>query len=202
MIHVGKVMNEQNDKKTKNKFQWFLYVVLIPLLFAIFIGLVVAQVAGVNVFEKAKEISTKLPFAASANSETKSGKSLKKYEDKIVDLQAEIENKNAELTQLQSKIDSQDTEKNQLLLEQKRLQDEITELKQIQEKNKKAFSEIVRTYETMSAKNAAPIILNMNDKEALKILSNMKSDVLAKVMEKMPADRAAKYTELLSANTN
>ncbi|GIN83699.1 hypothetical protein J6TS2_00850 [Heyndrickxia sporothermodurans] len=198
---MDKVVKNQKEEHSKNKFQWFLYVFFIPLLFAIVIGLVVAQFAGINVFEKAKEISGKLPFTSSKTSET-SKKSLKEYEDKIIDLQAEIENKDAELNQLQSKIDSQDNEKKQLLLEQKRLEDEIIELKQLQEQNKKAFNEVVQTYESMSPKNAAPIILNMSDKEALKILSNLKSDILAKIMEKMPADRAAKYTEMLSAKTN
>ncbi|MGE8204080.1 MotE family protein [Heyndrickxia sp. NPDC080065] len=194
-------MKDINEKQPKNKFQWFLTVIFIPLLFAVFVGLIVAQVAGVNVFEKAKDLSGKLPFVSSQANKT-SEKSLKEYENKIIDLQAEIENKDAELTQLQTKIDNQDSEKKQLLLEQKRLEDQIDELRQMQEQNKKAFTEIVRTYDSMSPKNAAPIILNMKDEEALKILSNLKSETLAKIMEKMPADRAAKYTELLSSKTN
>ncbi|MEC1376165.1 MotE family protein [Heyndrickxia oleronia] len=194
-------VKEKIEDQPRSRFQWFLYVIFIPLLFAIVIALIVAQFAGVNVFEKAKDLSGKLPFISSKVEKT-SGKSLKEYEDKIIDLQAEIENKDTELTQLQSKIDSQDNEKQQMLLEQKRLEDEIDELKQIQNQNKKAFQEIVQTYESMSPKSAAPIILSMTDPEALKILSNLKSDVLAKIMEKMPADRAAKYTEMLSAKTN
>lgn len=195
-----KELTEQKEEKQSNKLQWFL-VIFIPLLFAIMIALVVAQVAGVNVFEKTKEISEKLPFVSSIANK-KVNKSLKNYEDKIITLQAQIENKDAQMSQLQNKFDSQDNEKKQLLLEQQRLEDEIEELKQIQNENKKAFKEIVSTYETMSAKSAAPIILKMNDDEALKILSNLKAETLAKIMEKMPADRAAKYTEMLSSETS
>ena len=83
-------------------------------------------------------------------------------------------------------------------LQKTQLEQQIDELKQIQEQNKRDFKEIVTTYETMSAKNAAPIILNLKDDEAVKILSSISPDVLSKIMENMPATRAAKYTELLS----
>ena len=72
----------------------------------------------------------------------------------------------------------------------------------IQEENKRAFREIVKTYETMSAKSAAPIISNMDTSEAVKILTNIKPESLAAIMEKLPAEEAAKYTELLTNETN
>ena len=57
---------------------------------------------------------------------------------------------------------------------------------------------MIKTYETMSAKKAAPIITQLNDKEAMTILANIKSDTLAAIMEQMNAVDAAKYTSLLT----
>lgn len=55
-----------------SKFQWFL-VIFIPLIFAVTVALIVLTVAGVNVADKAKEMSAKIPFI-------ESGKRMRKKE--------------------------------------------------------------------------------------------------------------------------
>lgn len=62
------------------------------------------------------------------------------------------------------------------------------------------MKEIVNTYEKMSAKAVAPIIVEMKDEQALEILSNLKPDTLSQVLAKMDPKEAARYTELLSKN--
>lgn len=190
------VLEKQKEVKRKtNPFQKFIFLVLIPLLFAIFIGLLIASVAGVNVFQKAKDISGKLPFVT----EKTEKENIADFENKLISLDAEIKNKNVEIEQLQAKLENNETEKERFLLEKKQLEQTIDELKIIKDENKRAFKEIVSTYEAMAPKSAAPIILEMNDSEAVKVLSNLSTDQLAKIMEKMPPKNAAKYMELLSS---
>jgi flagellar motility protein MotE (MotC chaperone) len=83
-------------------------------------------------------------------------------------------------------------------LEKDRLLQEIDDLQAIQAENKRAFKDIVRTYETLSAKKAAPIITKMTNDEALKILTNIKAETLAGILENMQPEDAAKYTQLLT----
>ncbi|MBB2478667.1 MotE family protein [Bacillus sp. APMAM] len=186
------------EEKSGNKFLWFIYVVVIPLLFAIVIALIVTTFAGINVFEKAKELGEKTHIL-SANNATNSSKA---DEDKIISLNAEIQNKDTQIENLQKQLDSGDNEKQQLLLEQKRLQQQIASLQKSQAQSTKDFKEIVSSYESMNPKNAAPIILQMKDENAVKILSKLSSEALASILEKMPADRAAKYTEMLGGSSN
>ncbi len=192
---------EEKENQDGNKLQWFLYVIAIPTLFAIVIALVALSILGINIFDTAKDIGGKVPFISQFVKEEKP-LSIEEFEKDIISLEAEIKDREAKMDQLQSKIDSKDTQLKRMELEKAQLQAQIEELTAIQEENKRAFREIVKTYETMSAKSAAPIISKMDTEEAVKILTNIKPESLAAIMEKLPAEEAAKYTEILTNETN
>ncbi|WP_226643901.1 MotE family protein [Mesobacillus subterraneus] len=192
---------EEKESQEGNKFHAFLMVVAIPSLFAVVIALVALSILGINIFETAKDLGGKVPFISQYVKE-ESKLSTEEFEKNIISLEAEIKDREAKMEQLQSKIDSKDTQLKRVELEKSQLQAQIEELTAIQEENKRAFREIVKTYETMSAKSAAPIISNMETGEAVKILTNIKPESLAAIMEKLPADEAAKYTELLTNETS
>ncbi|MBS4193985.1 hypothetical protein KHA97_02705 [Bacillus sp. FJAT-49870] len=197
---VEKTLKNQNIEKEPSTFHRFIFWVLIPLLFALFLTLLITSIAGVNVFQRAKEIGEKVPVISSMIAGTAKD-NLLEYEEKIVSLDAEIQNKNAQIDQLKSQIDKNETEKERFLLEKEQLEQTIDELRQMRDENKRAYKEIVSTYEAMAPKNAAPIILEMKDDEAVKVLSNIGTESLAKILEKMPPEQAAKYLEKLSAKT-
>ncbi|MCM3110151.1 MotE family protein [Lederbergia lenta] len=198
---MEKTLKKHKEEKETSFLQRFIFWFFIPLLFAVFLGLLIASVNGVNVFEKAKEISEKIPIITDIK-EGKENEKVVEYEDKIISLDAEIQDKNAQINQLKSQLDNKDLEKERLVVEQERLEQTIEELRQIQTENKRAFKEIVSTFESMTPKKAAPIILEMKEEEAIKILSNLNTASLAKVLEKMPPEKAATYSDLLAANTN
>lgn len=196
-------VEKQKQKKSKSKFQWFLFAFVIPLLFCVMILLIVATVSGVNVFEKAKEYGSKIPYISSMVADNESKKaSPKQSEDTIIKLEADIQNKNTQMSRLKKQLEKQDRDKEKLILEKKQLEEEIEELRTEEDPNKRAYKDIIKTYEAMTAKKAAPIIISMEEAEAVKILSQLNTEALAKIMEKMPPDKAAKFTELLSANTS
>jgi flagellar motility protein MotE (MotC chaperone) len=188
---------EEKEEHPSNRLQWFLFVIAIPTLFAVVIALVVLSVAGINIFKTASEIAGKIPFVADVLKE-ESIPSVEEYEKNIISLEAEIKDREAKMEQLEAKIESKDMEVERMELEKSQLEAQVEELTAIQQENKRAFRDIVKTYETMSAKKAAPIIAKMDKDEALQILSNIKADTLAAIMEKLPAEDAANYTELLT----
>lgn len=165
-------------------------------MFTIAILLIVATFTNTNVFQMAKNATDSIPFLSSKEEEIEENSSLS--DEKVVQLQAEIQEKEAEITQLQTKIDAAATEKDELLVEQERLLFEIEKLKRDQQATQKEFGEILSTFEKMSAKTAAPILVQMSDTEALRILSNMKPDTLSAIFTKMSPADAARYTELLA----
>ena len=70
-----------------------------------------------------------------------------------------------------------------------------------QDNDNQTFKEIVSTFESMSAKKAAPIITGMEEHEAITILSNLKPDILASILENMSDEHAARYTTILTNNS-
>lgn len=193
---MGKSM-EEKEIQPVNRFQWFLYVIAIPALFAVVVALVVLSFVGINVFQTANELGSKIPFVSKLITKDEQ-LSVEDYEKNMISLEAEIQDREAKMEQLEAKIESKDMELERMELEKSQLEAQIEELTAIQDENKRAFKDIVKTYETMSAKKAAPIIAKMENEEALKILTNIKAESLAAIMEKLPAEEAAKYTELLT----
>jgi flagellar motility protein MotE (MotC chaperone) len=193
-------LEEKQEKKGKS-FLWFLYVVLIPLLFAITVALIIFSVAGVNVMNAAKDFGQKIPIVGSLVQKDHSNTS-KTSDKNIIELQGQIKDREAEISQLQTQIDNKNKDIQNAQLENSRLQKEMDDMAASQADSKLALKDIIKTYETMSAKKAAPIITQMNDKEALKILSSLKADTLASIMENMNSKDAAKYTQLLTDGAN
>jgi flagellar motility protein MotE (MotC chaperone) len=151
--------------------------------------------------DAAKDFGQKIPIVGSfvQKDHPIASKSSDKY---VIELQGQIKDKEAEISQLQTKIDSRNKDIQRANLENSRLQKEMDDMAASQAESKRALKDIIKTYETMSAKKAAPIITQMSDKEALKILSSVKPDILAAIMENMNSNDAAKYTQLLTIGTN
>ncbi|MEW9501303.1 MotE family protein [Jeotgalibacillus marinus] len=187
-------------QKSPGKFQVFLMIFLIPAIFLAVASLGILTVLDINLFDKAKEAGISIPFITQEGEE-KTGAEKQTSDQKIVTLQTQNKEKEAEISKLESEIVSQQDENEQLLTEQERLIDEMETLRQQQETESKEFDEIVSVFEEMSGKASAPIILEMTDSESVKILSQLSPDSLAKVFEKLPPVEAARYTELLSVST-
>ncbi|WP_391208659.1 MotE family protein [Psychrobacillus sp. L4] len=182
-----------DESKGVGKLKMFFYWFIIPFLFTLFILLLVAQLTNVNVFEKAKELTgVGQPKVVTEDIKTE------RLEKKVVSIQAEIQEKEAQIDKLQIELDNSSKTNESLLIEQQRLLDEIDNLQREQTSTKKEYSSIVSTFEKMSAKAAAPVITKMSDAEALRILSSLKPDTVAQIFEKMTPDAAAKYTELMT----
>jgi flagellar motility protein MotE (MotC chaperone) len=193
---MAKVIEEEK-KEQSSRFQRVVFIIFIPLLFAITFALVIMTVAGINVFEKAQSLSSDIPFLAKVlpADDTRDGDEL---HERMISLQALTEDQEAKIAQLQSEADKKDSDNEQLQATIQQQKEELEELRKIGEENKRAFKEVVNTFESMSAKSAAPVLMKMNDDEAMKILSSIKPDTLADILEKMPPEDAARYTGLLS----
>lgn len=191
---VETVEAEETGKKL-GFFQMLFYWFVIPVAFTLAIVLIIAQVTNTNVFQIVDDAVAKLPFV---DSEEEMIESTALNQEKVVELQAKIQEKEAEVTKLQSEVESANAKNEELVIEIERLNYEIETLQRQQTEVSKDQQEILKTFETMSAKKAAPIILELSDDEAMRILSGMKTDTLSAILTNMPPAQAAKYTELLS----
>lgn len=193
---MAKTSIEREENKKGSKLLWVLFA-FIPILVIIAAILIVSMVAGVNVFEKAKEVGGNIPVVSKFTGES-SAKQIEKYESKIVELEGQVRDRETLISQLETKVENQEEQINELQLAKKQTEQSNEELEAMQAENKRAFKDIVRTYETMSAKRAAPILSEMKSEEALQILASIKADALADILEKMEPKEAARFTEMLA----
>lgn len=182
------------EPKNTGFFQKLFFWFFIPVLFALAVFLIIAQLTNINIFDGVKNLSSGL---TDSKNETNEENPLV-FEERVVTLQAQIQEKEAQIVDLQTQLDSSASEKELYLIEQERLLEEIELLKRQQDDTKRDFDEIISTFEQMSSKSAAPVITNMSDAEALRILTNMKPDILAGILEEITPVEAARYTELMS----
>lgn len=178
-------------------FQILLLWIIIPLLFTTALVLILAKFADVNVFDEAKKWTSNLPFTSEKKEEDPGVGNLV-LEERVVTMQAEIQEKEAQLFKVQQDLDKSADENEKLLIEQEKLLDEIAVLIREKDDSKRNFKEIVNTFEKMSAKSSAPVIVKMSDAEAIRILTNLKPDMLASILEKMSPEDAAKYTTMMT----
>lgn len=184
---------EVEEKKSGGKFQKAFFWVIIPLMFASAILLIFFQVTGTNVFDKVKNIAG-VSQSASDNKTINSGN----YDEQIVNLKSQIQEKEAEVKQLQDQMDQQKSESKKTQIEKKRLEKEVRKLKKAKSATNVEIETMVEAYTKMRPKSAAPALIAMKDDKAVEILSEMDSDTLAAILEKMPAENAANYTALLT----
>ncbi|KGR73895.1 MotE family protein [Ureibacillus sinduriensis] len=182
-----------HEVKSPGIFQKLFFWFIIPLLFGLAILLVIATVFNFNVFEKAAEFTN-----LKSTEEVSVSDVTEQFNKKIVGLEAEVKEKEAEIEKLQSELEKAQAENQENITEQEQLQYEIEKLQRDQAAAQQEFESILQSFEQMSAKSAAPILVAMSDEEAVKILASMKPDILSAILAKMSPEDAARYTELLS----
>jgi len=190
----------EEKKKPFNFVQRFLIVAVIPTIFAIIVLVLLLIYSGADVAEKGKELLNAIPFLSEEKRTT--DQLLENNKNKITSLQTKLKERDQQIKTLESQLENSENRFQSVNSEKEKLQSELQSLQSAQEETKKAVDEIVKTYETMSAKNAAAILSEMSESETLKILAELKPAKLASILEKMEPSVASKYTELLSTASN
>ena len=70
------------------------------------------------------------------------------------------------------------------------------------ESEQELMNQIARTYQDMSARNAAAIVEQLRDNLAVELLMKLPNDARASIMGKIKPTKAARLTELMSRARN
>lgn len=189
----GQGTENEQEEKSPGFFQKIFILGIIPTLFLVTVLLIISTFTSFNVFEKSKDMLSFLPFISSEEDET-----LGNTKEKIVSLQAEIKQKEAQYEKLKAQLDAAKSENETLLKEQQNLQFEIDKLKRAQEQATMEFAGVLTTYENMDPQSSAPVLVQMGDTQAVNILSQLDPKTVADILSVMSPADAAKYTELMS----
>ncbi len=214
----GVIGMETTEEKTYSKWEWFLYIILLPTLFTLILVGIILTFMKVDVITPILEVANKIPYVekvipdpkkepeddfilyentfqnksdSSTNTEELAqllAQESEKYQQEINDKESIILELESELAATDSRIENLESEINKLLLEEQ----EAASIEQIK-KNK----EIAQMYSAMTASKAAPILSNMENDEVVQILSEMDSKKMSQILAKMDPQKAAELTVLL-----
>ncbi|MET3697983.1 flagellar motility protein MotE (MotC chaperone) [Bacillus oleivorans] len=191
---MEKVIDRHLNEKSGSKGKRFVLWIILPLLLVLIIGLAVMSISGINIFEKAEELSINIPFLPKQTDEAEN----RIESSELIALQGQIKDQESQMDELKSTILEKDQSIAELQQEIEQQSLIIEELREVQEDNKREFNEIVSTFESMSAKNAAPILIEMDEFVALQILSRVDEETLASILENMPPADAARFAQSLT----
>lgn len=187
---------ELEEKKEHGKIQWFFFVIFIPTVFAIILVGIVLTILGVNVIDHAKQIGSKVPYVSNLFVE--------KEEPDVKELLQTIAENNEELESLEAELEAKDKKirslQEELKIKKQEYEREIENLTLEEEQTpteKDDLKDIAKTYESMSAKNAASILSELNTEEALLHISQISIAERAAILAKMEPEKAAEIMALL-----
>lgn len=194
-----KKQKAETEKEPKRKKGPLLFIVF--LLFLLIIGVAgyfLLSASGVDV--KGKVFSA-LPFlneesdqeasSQSMNASNTQNQEMEALQKKIKEKDLEIENLQVKLERAKAEMPTEENSEETKANTGEEEGSQTTEMKNL-----------VRSYESMSPKNAALIISELKENQALELLGQLKTEALANILAKMEPDVAAKYTELLAEEAN
>lgn len=195
----------ENEKQEYGKFQWFFFVILIPIIFTITLIIVILNVAGFNVLGNAKAVLSEVPIIekvfkeqdeeVETNINAEANETVKQTEENKK-LKQTIDEQSAQINALENNVTTKEKEIQNLSQEIKSLEVQIEEI----EESESNSIEITKLYNNMSSKKAAEIIPRLSEENALLILTSLDDRQVADILSKMTVDEAVKYTNLLTAN--
>ncbi|KGP93274.1 hypothetical protein N780_10945 [Pontibacillus chungwhensis BH030062] len=183
----------EKPKQKSSKVQWFVFVILIPLILAVTVALIIMTVAGVNIFEKTKQFADDVPRVSSLlNTETKN-----ESDGQTVELQATIEDQNAQLDELKSQLTVKDEKIEELNNEINQLNQEVKDKKVSDKNQEEILTDLSSSFKKMDPEQAAAILSQLDQASSVDLLEKLPSDERGKVLAALNPEQAANLTSAL-----
>jgi flagellar protein FlbB len=196
----------ETKKQEFGKFQWFFFVIFIPMIFTLTLVGVILSVAGFDVLGKAKSTLKEIPVVEKLFKEEEetaaTSQDLKEeaQKEEINKLEETVEEQSVMITALEKDLTNKEKEVQTLTQEINSLEKQLEEIKKTETETDTQKKDIASLYDNMSSKKAAEIIPNLSQEDALLILTSLDDKQVADILAKMTVEDAVKYTGLLSAN--
>lgn len=188
----------QDNQNKKISFLQWLFLIIIPLILAISIAFIILSILDLDPGAKIKEFANQIPVInqlVTTDEEAEIERREKVLQNQIttleqdkLDLEETLSIQEAELNQL-----NQEIVKLTHQLEQALAEDES----QVQQELDDGLNKVIDTYQKMSAKSAAQILVEMNNADAIQILTELDEEQQAAILSALDPATAATLTKLL-----
>lgn|SRR5690606_12750658 len=188
---------QEGNKKT-NKLQWFFFVIVVPVIFAITLLLVILTIVGVNPFQAIQDYGSKVPIVSSFIDNADE----KKLEHEVSQLQATIKNNESIIMDLENEVNMKEKEIEDLKAQISQLEEQLLKRNKTMETYDETVKSITQSFSNMEPVNAANILVEMDENIALDVLNSLSSEARGNILAAMDAKDAAKFTDSLVRRAN
>ncbi|MDF2684473.1 MAG: hypothetical protein K0R47_5663 [Brevibacillus sp.] len=194
-------MEEIQEEREYGRWEWFFYMIVIPALFASLLGGVLLSLLGVNVLGNVLHWAKSVPYveklvpdeyAAAPGSDPK-----EELNKQVTSLQTDHVKSQQALSSLKEETAKKDSTIQALEKQVQDLQKMMEDKRATEEERQQQFTDLAKVYTTMSAKNAAAIIENLNPDESVTVMTKMKPIQRADILSKMDPKKAADISIML-----
>jgi len=196
-----------DEEKQESSFLEKAVFIVTPILFVVVLLGLFLTFTGVNIRDKAIEIGHNIPLIKNIMPEpssavTSSDEELRseKFNERIVELEAQLAAAQEELATVTAKTVEQEQTINVLQQEKETTQEEAAQPAATDEEYSARIQELSSMFAKMTPSKAAPILQSMTLDEMALIFSKMRSDESVRIMEKMNPQIAADVTIKLKDN--
>lgn len=187
---AGKEKSAKGEKT--GRFQWFILVILVPFVFAIMLGLIVMTIAGVNVFQKAQQIGNSIPVVSSMIPAEEPNQ-----QEQEAELKAELENKSAQISQLESNLTAKEKTIEDLNEKIAELTNQLSQKDDNKKDREKVLQGLSSSFKEMEPNEAARIIENLEQNVAVSVLESLPDKERGLIFAQMNPEQAANLTSAL-----
>ena len=185
---------KMKDERKLSVFQWILYAGIIPVITVSAILLIVLTLTGHNFFKEAE----KLPIIGNlfSSKEQASSDLYEEYERELNELRAQLKDEQLKNDEMEKELEEKEQEIAELEAENEGLKEEINTLLESNSEERKNTDSMIKTFEKMSPKNAANILIQMDETTALNMMANLREQTLADILEKMPPSKRRNFRQV------
>ncbi|MBB6452922.1 flagellar motility protein MotE (MotC chaperone) [Salirhabdus euzebyi] len=150
--------NQIEENKGSSKLQWFLFVIVIPIVFTITLLLIVLTVAGVNVFDLAEKYGSNIPIVSLLVEESPEQEA---EQENVTELKATIKDYEANIEILEQDVKTKEEQITELELTIAQLESDMVNKEQEEQDKEEQVKNVAKSFSQMDAKSAGPIVEKM-----------------------------------------
>jgi len=192
-------MEELEEERPYSWWERFLYIFLIPALFASVLGGVLLNLSGYDVLGKILEAGNSIPVLEKIvpGSGAQDTTEEQTKPDPLAELQGELQQKNQQIAQLEEALSEKEAAIQAMQQRADELQKMLEDKQADEAERQKQYQDLAKLYTSMSSRNAAAIIGNLSLEEAVAVLAKMKPEDRADILARMDPKKAADISVLI-----
>lgn len=196
---------EPSSERNYSKLEWLFYIIILPILFVSIITITLLWFLDYDVKTNLLKAFNKVPGIEKLIDDEQiiedgymsTNPSKEEMQLTLEELRKSLNEKDMLLTRAEDDALDKDEEIARLNAQVKELEAKLNEKNTSDKAREDEIAELAKVYSNMNPKNAANIISNLSTEEAVLILSQMTVDSKSKILEKMDPKSAANISILL-----